>query len=275
MPRFARNRFHFHQPLRDFGHLLFKQFFHKPGRGAGYQHLRISAAVFHAAHKHLDHVFRRIRFRRRLILRQHHAFDLAIGEIHVHVLIVDLAHGGFQQFALFIRHRGERIVAFLFAKFLQNHLLCRLCGDSAEILRHKRMHDLVAFAVFGIDRLRFFYGNLLVAIRHFRHHFLHGVTLEDALFGIDIHKHFRAAVVLFFICGIQRVFQRFDKFLFTDSLFLAKIVESGKKFFVIHFTFTPDYDLRIPFSPPSPPRGGNFSDFFDFYLFLFDVFANR
>ena len=110
----------------------------------------------------------------------------------------------------------------------------------AEILRDESPHDFVALLVGGIELLCVLDGNFLIPIDDFRNDVLNRFEFDGASLGIELHQHFRAALVLFLIRGRERVFQRFYKRLFADPLFLHQIGQCRKKLLVYHCIRSPN-----------------------------------
>ena len=232
---FAGDGLDLHDPLRDFGHLLLKQFLDEAGDRARNEDLRIFSAVFDALDKYLEPIAHHVPFGRRLILRKHYPLDFFLAELDGNVFIVHLADKPFHQLALLIGKRGEGIVALGFVQLLQDYLLGGLRGDTAEILGHEASDDFVPLLIRGIELLRFFERDFLIPVRHLRHDVLNRLEFDGAAFGIQLDGNLRAAVVLFFIRGRKRVLQRFYKRFFADSLFFYQIGKRRKKLLINHF----------------------------------------
>ena len=168
-------------------------------------------------------------------MREHDALDLTFPEFDVDVLRVDLAHDAAHQFVLFIGKFAESVVALDFVQLLQNNLLCRLRGDAAEILRHELLVDQIARLIALFQQLRFRKRNFFLLVRNLFDRGAHRIIFDAVLFGIDADIHVsRAAVVLFFVGGDERVAQRIDKNFAANPLFRFQIGQSLEEFLANH-----------------------------------------
>lgn len=191
--------------------------------------------VFDIFHIYFQAVVDFVFFAGHLILRKHQPLDLSFTQFHIYVLRVDLAHDATHQLVFFVGELAQSVVAFGFVQFLQNDLFRGLRRDPAEIFRNELFIHFVAQFITLFDQLRLGERNFFFLILHFGNGCFDGIKFDGALFGIEFYFHdARAALVLFFICGGERVLQRFDKHAFAYPLFRFQVRQSQKEILVNH-----------------------------------------
>src|SRR5215469_15936687 len=192
---FARNRSNLHGAVVNFRDFHFEQALHQGGVRPRNDHLRAFRSAFDCSDRHAQAVPHIIRFEPGLFaFRQ---TRLCPTQIHDDVGTFQALDDAVHQFA----HARVKFVidrvAFGFPNFLQDHLLRRLCRDSAQHVRRLGLHDLAAHFNLWALFSRFDQRNLAQRVRYFFDDSMNGIHVYVAGFGIELRtKLFLGAIEL-------------------------------------------------------------------------------
>ena len=228
----------------DLGHFQLKQPLDQSRMGAGNDHLRAFDAPAHFHQIDLQPLAFPDGLVLHLLGRREDGLGLfssgAQLQDHRAVAGIDAGDGAVEDFVLF----GGKLIGhhapFGFPDALDDHLLCRLGGDTAEFAGVDVDADLVAHRGLGGILERFLQRDLGGRVEHFVHHGFDSVHGDGAGFRVDLHKYIiqSGALGVFFIDGLvgggQSLGDAVQHIIFLDALFLFQIGQ-GLHQFSVHF----------------------------------------
>ena len=216
-----------------FGHLLFKQTLYQLRMCSGNKNLRALCSLLYLQYIYLDAIHKVILFAGNLFVCGKNRINLA--HLHDNISAFLSLYDGSYNLSFLCNVLVKENFSFCLAEFLYHHLLCGLCGNSAEVLRCYLQIHHIANHIVGVQHSCHFQRDFQLRIFHRACNGFLRIAGNIAGFSVDNHLNILACAEVFLACRNQGCLDCLKYNFLINTLLLCNQIQRIQKFFTVHF----------------------------------------